>query len=88
MCSLDCDKITVLWPNDCIVLSFCHILFIWISNLTIVVKEVFDWMYGLDCDQMTVLRSNDCIILSFYYILFIWISNVTTFVKEVFWLDV
>ena len=44
MCGLDCDEITVLWPNDCIVLSVYYIWFIWISNVTTFAKENF----GLD----------------------------------------
>ena len=88
LCSLDCDEMTVLWPNDCIILSFYYILFIWISNVTSFEKEVSDWMRSLDCDEITVLQPNDCITISYYYILFVRISNVTTFVKEVFWLDV
>ena len=43
MCSLDCDEMTVLWPNDCIIMSYYYTLFIKISNVTTFVKEVF-WL--------------------------------------------
>ena len=43
MCSLDCDEMTVLWPNDCIILSFSYILSIIVSNVLTSVKEVF-WL--------------------------------------------
>ena len=88
MCSLDCDAMTVLWQNDCIILSFYYIFFIQISNVTSFVKKFFDLMCILDCDEMTFLWPNDYIIMSYYYILFIRISNVTTFAKENFGLDV
>ena len=88
MCSLDCDGMTVLWPNDCIIMSYYYILSIIISNVITFVKEVF-WLDVLfRFDEMTVLWPNDCIIMSYNYILFIRISNVITFVKEVFRFDV
>ena len=40
MCSLDCDEMTVLLPNDCIIMSYYYILSIRISNVAILVKEV------------------------------------------------
>ena len=83
MYSLDCDEMTVLWPNDCMNISYYYILSIRMSNVTTLVKEVFDWMCSLDCDEITALQPNDCITISYYYILFVRISNVTTFVKEV-----
>ena len=88
MHSLDCDEMTLLWPNDCMTMSFYQILSIRISNVTTVFKKFFDCMCSLDCDKMTVLWLNDCIIIVYYHKLSIRISNVTTFVREVFWLDV
>ena len=88
MPGLGSDEMTVLWPNDCIFLSFHYILSTRISNVITFVKEVFWLDAGLDCDEMAVLWPNDRMILSFYCILFIKISNVTTFVREFFWLDV
>ena len=40
MCSLDGDEMTVLWPNDCIIMSYYYIVSIKISNVTTFVKEV------------------------------------------------
>ena len=41
MCRLDCDEMTVLWTNDCIILSFYYNLLIQMSNVATFVKEVF-----------------------------------------------
>ena len=66
MPGLDCDKITVLWPNDCVILSFYYILSVKISYVTTFVKEVF-WLNALfRLDKITVLWPNEYIILSFY----------------------
>ena len=62
-------------------MSYDNIVSIRISNVTILLKNCFDWMFW---DEITVLRPNDCINISYYYILSFRISNVTTFVKEVF----
>ena len=82
MSGLDCDEMTVLWTNDCIVCLF--IIYFQLENqlLHLLLKKFFDWMCSLDCDKMTDLWPNDWGILSFYYILLIRISNVTTFVKD------
>ena len=38
---LDCDVMTVLLPNDCIIMSYYYIVSIRISNVKTFVKEVF-----------------------------------------------
>ena len=43
MHGLDCDEMTVMWPNDCIILSFYYILSMRIWNVRPFVKEVF-WL--------------------------------------------
>ena len=43
MPGLDCDQMTVLWPNDWIILSFYYVLTIRVLNVTTFVKEVF-WL--------------------------------------------
>ena len=54
MPGLDCDQMTVLWPNDCIIMSSYYILSIRISNITALVKEVFWLNVCVDCDEITV----------------------------------
>ena len=56
---------TVLWPNECIILSFYLILFVRIPNVTTFVKEVF-WLYvKLRLWQKDCLWPNDCTYLFF-----------------------
>ena len=67
MFSLDCDEMTVLQPNDCIIMSFYYIDLLEYQMLELLWKKFFDWMCSSDCDEMIVLWTNDFIISSFYY---------------------
>ena len=55
MCSLEYDEMTVLWPNDCIIMSYYCILFIKYQMVQLLLNKFSDWMCSLDCDEMTVL---------------------------------
>ena len=88
MFSLESVKMTALWPNDSLTLTFYVIISNIIQNRATFVKEVFDSMFSLESDEMTVFWPNDSLTFTFYVIISNNIPIWTTFVKEVCWFHV
>ena len=87
MFSLESDKMTALWPNDSLTLTFYVIVSNSITNWATFKKEVFDSMFRLGNDEMTALCPNDILAFTFYATFSKSIPNRTTFVKEVFFIS-
>ena len=79
MVGLDFDSMTVLWPNECIVLTFYFLLSNRIADLTFVREDFY--MPSLDYDEMSILWQYDCKLFDFSHLLSIRIPNATTYVK-------
>ena len=88
MFSLESDKMTALWPNDSLTLTFYFTFLYIMPNGTTFVKEVFDSMFSSKSDEMTALWLNDSVTFTFYVRFSNSIPNWTTFVKESFWFSV
>ena len=63
--SLDCDKMTGLWPNDCTIFTFYYILFIITLNLTILYKKVVELDDNFRLWWNDFSWPNDCKIFTF-----------------------
>ena len=57
--SLEINKITALWANDSLNLTFYVIISNSIANWTTFVKEISDLMLSSESDKMTVVWPND-----------------------------
>ena len=56
---LESDKMTALWPNDRLTLTFYVIFSNTIPNWTTFVTDFFELMISSDSDEMTAVWPND-----------------------------
>ena len=68
MVGLDFDSMTVLWPNEYIVLTFYFLLSNRIADLITFFIEDF-YMPSLDYDEMSILWQYDCKLFDFSHLL-------------------